>query len=102
MVTPSDLSVTPMNPPNKELESMPLADRDYLIQDFVGDRNHLQTFRQLRNSYLSNNDTYGIWESNLPYYFLPSFNIFLEIIRYVLRAMTQIRELLSLHLGAYF
>lgn len=60
---------------------MPLADRDYLIQDFVGDRNHLQTFRQLRNSYLSNNDTYGIWESNMPYYFLPSVKIFPEIIR---------------------
>ena len=69
-----------MNPPNKELESMPLADRDYLIQDLVGDRNHLQTFCQLRNSFLNNCDMYGIWESNLPHYFLPSVNIFPEII----------------------
>ena len=79
--TPTALSVAPMNPPNKELEALPLADRDYLIQDLVGDRNHLQTFRELRDNYLNNNDTYGIWESNLPYYFLPSINIFPEIIR---------------------
>ena len=77
---PTALNVAPMNPPNKDLESLPLADRYFLIQDFVGDRNHLHTFRELRDNYLNNNDTYGIWESNLPYYFLPSVNIFPEII----------------------
>jgi len=81
MATQAALNITPMNPPNKELESMPLADRDYLIQDLVGDRNHLQTFCQLRNSFVNNCDMYGIWESNLPVYFLPSINVFPEIIR---------------------
>lgn len=81
MATPTALSITAMNPPKKELEAMPLADKDYLIQDLVGDRNHLHTFCQLRNSFLSNCDMYGIWESNLPFYFLPSDNIFPEIIR---------------------
>lgn len=81
MATPAALNITPLNAPHKELEALPLADRDYLIQDLVGDRNHLQTFCELRNSYLKNSDIYGIWESNLPIYFLPSVNIFPEIIR---------------------
>ena len=41
METPTALNVTPLNAPHKELESLPLADRDYLIQDLVGDINHL-------------------------------------------------------------
>lgn len=65
---------------HKELESLPLADRDYPIQDLVGDKNHLQVFCELRNNHLNNNDFYGIWESNLPIYFLPSVNVFPEII----------------------
>ena len=81
MATPSALSVTPVHPPSKELESMPLADTDYLIQDFVAKRNHLRTYCQLRNNFLDKTDKYCIWESNLPYYFLPSVNIFPEIIR---------------------
>jgi len=80
METPVALNVTPLNAPHKELEFLPLADQDYLIQDLVGDRNHLQAFCELRNSNLSNNDFYGIWESNLPIYFLPSVNVFPEII----------------------
>ena len=80
MATPSALDVAPINTPNQELEALPLVDSDFLIQVFVGDRNHLQTFCQLRNSYLSNSDMYGIWESNLPIYFLPSVNFFPEII----------------------
>lgn len=80
MATPTTLSVTPMNPPNRELEAMPLANKDYLIQDLIGDKNHLKTFCQLRNIFINNCDMYGLWESNLPYYFLPSVNIFPEII----------------------
>jgi len=62
MATPAALNITLLNAPHKELEALPLADRDYLIQDLVGDRNHLQTFCQLRNSYLNKSDMYGIWE----------------------------------------
>ena len=69
-----------MNPPNNDLEAMPLADKDHLIQDLLGDRNHLQTFCQLINNFLDNCDMYSIWESNFPFYFLPSVNIFPEII----------------------
>jgi len=78
---PTALSIAPMNPPNKELEALPLSDKDHLIQDLVGCKNHFKTFRELRDNYLNNNDTFGIWESNLPHYFIPSLNIFPEIIR---------------------
>jgi len=80
MATPSALNITPMNPPSKELESTDLADIDYLIQDLVGDMNHLHTYFQLRISFIYNFDIYGIWKSNLSHYFLPSVNIFPEII----------------------
>ena len=80
MEAPVSLNVTPLNAPHKELEHLPLADIDYQIQDLVGYQNHLQAFCELRNNYLSQNDFYGIWESNLPIYHLPSVNIFPEII----------------------
>lgn len=78
---PTALSVAPLNPPNKDLQSLSLADQEYLIEDYVGSKDFLQTFRQLREDYLMGHDTYGIWESNLPYYCLPSVNVFPEIIR---------------------
>ena len=59
-LAPTTLNATPLNAPNKDLESLPLADRDYLIEDFVGNRDFLQTFRQLRDDYLNGHDTYGI------------------------------------------
>lgn len=74
------LNIAHLNAPHKEFEWLPLADRDYQIQDLVGDRNHLQAFCELRNSYLSKTDFYGIWESNLPMYYLPFVNVFPEII----------------------
>ena len=37
----SSLSVAPLNPPNKELEALAFADKDYLIEDFEGDRDFL-------------------------------------------------------------
>lgn len=80
MEGPVALNITPLNAPHKELEHLPLADRDYLIQDLLGYQNHLQAVYELRNSYLNQNDVYGIWESNLPRYYLPSMNIFPEII----------------------
>ena len=60
MATSIALNITPINPPKKELEAMPVADKDYLIQDLVGDKNQFQTFCQLRNSFSNNCDMYGI------------------------------------------
>lgn len=80
MAAPSAPNVAPIKPPSKELESMPLADTYYLMQDFVVKRNHLHTYCQLRNNFLDKTDKYYIWESTLPQYFLPYVNIFPEII----------------------
>jgi len=41
MEGPVALNITPLNAPHKELEYLPLADRDYQIQDLVGYQNHL-------------------------------------------------------------
>lgn len=81
MEPPVALNVAPLNAPRKELEWLPLADRDFQIQDLMGIKNHLQTFCEIRNNYLNKIDLYGIWESNLPIYYLPSVNVFLDIIR---------------------
>ena len=74
------LNLAPLNARHKELEWFPLADRDFQIQDLMGIKDHLQTFCEIRNSYLNNTDLYGIWESNLPIYYLPSVNVFPDII----------------------
>ena len=47
----SSLSVAPLNPTNRELEALPLIDKDCLIEDFEGNRDFLQTFSQLREDY---------------------------------------------------
>jgi len=74
------LNNSPLNAPHKELEWLPLADRDFQIQDLTGYKNHLQAFCEIRNSHLSKTDLYGIWESNLPRYYLPSVNVFPDVI----------------------
>lgn len=46
----------------------------------IGDKPHLQDVCEIRNSYHSNTDLYGIWESNMPIYYLPSINVLPDII----------------------
>ena len=53
---------------------------DFQIKELSGAMNHLQAFCQVRDSYSNNSDIFGIWESNLPIYFLPSIRVFSEII----------------------
>ena len=74
------LNVAPLNAPHKELEWMPLADKDFQIKDMMGDKPHLQAFCEIRNSYRSNTDVFGIWESNMPIYYLPSVNVLPDFI----------------------
>ena len=74
------LNVMPLNAPHKDIDWLPLADRDFQIKYLSGDMNHLQPFCRIRNSHLSNSDIYRIWESNLPRYYLPLVNVFLDII----------------------
>ena len=76
MEAPIALNIAPLNAPHKDLEGLPLANRDFQIQDLIGDKNHLQAYCEIRNNDLNKNDPFGIWESNLPRYYLPSVNVF--------------------------
>ena len=71
MEAPIALNVAPMNVPHKGLDYLPLANRDFQIKDLSGDRNHLQAFCQVKDSYLNKSDIFRLWESNLPMYFFP-------------------------------
>jgi len=75
------LNIAPLNAPHKDLEWLPLTNRDFQIQDLTGYKNHLQAFYEIMNSQLRENDLYGIWESNLPRCYLPSVKVFLDVIR---------------------
>jgi len=80
METPVALSVAPMNAPHKDLDYLPLADKDFQIRDLSTDKNHLKIFCQNRDQYLNGSDILGLWESNLPRYFLPSVHVFPDLI----------------------
>ena len=80
MEAPVALNVAPLNAPHKELEWMPLANRDFQIKDMMGEKPHLQAFCEVRNSYRSNTDVLGIWESNMPIYYLPSVSVLPDFI----------------------
>jgi len=80
MEAPAALNITPLNAPHNDLNWLPLADKDFQIKELFGDQNYLQSFFQVKDSHLNNSDILGIWESNLPIYFLPYVYVFPEII----------------------
>lgn len=74
------LNVSPLNEPHKEFQWQSLADRDYQINDMEGYKPHLQAFCEIRNNYKNKVDIFGIWESSMPIYYLPSVNVFHDLI----------------------
>ena len=80
MEAPVALNIAPLNARHRELEWQPLADRDYQIDDMEGFKPHLQAFCEIRNSHKNKTDLFGIWESNMPIYYLPSINVFPDLI----------------------
>lgn len=82
METPIALNIAPINAPHKDLDYLPLADKDFQIKDLSSDKNHLQAFCQVKESYLNKPDIFGLWESNIPMYFLPSIHVFPKIIHH--------------------
>ena len=82
METPPSLNVTPLNAPHKDLDYLPLADRDFQIKYLIIDKNHMRVFCQGRDNYLNGFDILGLWEYNLPMYFLPSVHVFPKMIRH--------------------
>jgi len=82
METPVALNVVPLNAPHTDQHHLPLADKYFQIQEPISCQNRLHSFCLVRNSHLNNSNIYGIWESNLPRCYLPSVNIFIDIIHH--------------------
>jgi len=80
MEAPVALNIPPLNAPHRELEWKPLADKDFQIDDMEGYKPHLQAFCEIRSSHKNKTDIFGIWESNMPIYYLPSVNVFPDLI----------------------
>ena len=80
MEAPLALNIAPLNAPHRELEWQPLADRDFHIDDMEGYKRHLQAFCEIRNNHKNKTDIFGIWESNMPIYYMPSVNVFPNLI----------------------
>lgn len=74
------LNVAPITTPHRDLDYLSLADKDFQIKDPDTDKDHLNVFFQCWDNHLNGYDTIGLWESNLPMYFLPSVRIFPYII----------------------
>lgn len=80
METPMALCIAPITTPHHDLDYLPLADKDFQIKYLATDKDHLKVFCQWWDNYMNGYDTIGLWESNLPLYFLPSVCIFPDII----------------------
>lgn len=74
METLVTLSVALLNTSHKDLDYLPLANKDFQIKDLITDKNITKVFFQSRDNYLNGFDIIGLWESNLPMYFLHSFH----------------------------
>lgn len=74
------LNIAPIITSHRDLDYLPLADKDLQIKDLTTDKDHLKVFFQCRNNHLNGYDAIGLWESNLPMYFLPSVHVFLDMI----------------------
>jgi hypothetical protein len=65
-------------PPPIDLESIPLADNDFLITYTKCDFNFTDLQSWLKEVFLDQSDEIGLWESNLPLYLFPQIHPFLE------------------------
>jgi len=73
MDAPVALNIAPLNAPHKELEWLPLADRDYQMAEEIEVSNKYRTpvINELRAKHINGTDILRIWESHLPIFYLP-------------------------------
>jgi len=72
----------PITTPHRDLDYLPLADKDFQIKDLTFDETALKLHCKYRDNYLYHADKIGPSESNLPKYQFPNVHVFLEIIHY--------------------
>ena len=76
MEAPVALNITPITTPHRDLDHLPLADKDFQIKDLTFDETPLKLYCRCRDNYLNNVDKIGLWESNIPKYQFPTVHIF--------------------------
>lgn len=74
------LNVPPITTRHRDLNYLPLVDKNFQIKDLETDNNSLKVFCQCQDNYMNGSDTIGLWESNIPRYIVPSVHIFHDII----------------------
>jgi len=82
METPVALNIAPLNAPHRELEWLPLADRDYQMAEVIesSSKYHIPLINELKARHLNGTDVLGIWDSYLPIFYLPQVNVFPDLI----------------------
>lgn len=80
MEAPVTLNFMPMTTPHRDLDHLPLDDRDFQIKDLTFDETPLKIYCKYRDNSLKNADKIGLWESNLPKYQFPTVHIFPDIV----------------------
>jgi len=68
--------------PRKSLEWLPLADKDYQMMETIelSSRYHILVISEIKARHTNDTDILGIWESNMPVYYLPQVNVFPDLI----------------------
>lgn len=62
METPVALSIAPITSPYRDLDYLPLVDKDFQRKDLDIDKDHLKVFCQCRDNHLNGHETIGLWE----------------------------------------
>ena len=76
MDAPISMDVRPISTPHLDLYHLPLADKDFQIQDTYVLEFPIKLYCQYRDQYLNQADKIGVQESDLPKYQFPEVHIF--------------------------
>lgn len=80
METVVDLNVPPIHTPHRDLDHLPLADKDFQIKELTFEGSPVRIHCKCQDSYLNHANKIDLWEPNLPKYQLPSIHIFPKIV----------------------
>lgn len=73
------LNVMPLTTPHRDLDHLPLANRDFKVKDLTFDETPLILYCKYWDNYLNHADRIGLLESNLPKYQFTTVHIFPNI-----------------------
>ena len=76
------LNVLPISTPHRDLDYLPLADKDVQIKDTSIQESPLKLYCRYKYQHLNHADKIGLWESIFPMYQFPRVHIFPEIVHY--------------------